>query len=190
MEPETIDVAAGQAEMDQREAEINAQIAALWSAQKDQAANARRTRDELKAVRAQLGERLHHMKASLVQSGRVGRWASYLRENRIPRATADRYVNRHEATLAPSSEKRLTEAISVPTEQDVYQLVRKLLPQMLRVLTTQEAAFTFVVEMVCGLPGIHGDVTDAGAMVFRPEENLVSVPTVQNDELPALELVA
>ena len=173
-----------------REAEVNQQIAHLWSVQKEQAAAARRTKEELKILRRNLAERLHEMKSLLVQSGRGGRWASYLRGHKLPRATADRYVQQHEATLAPAEKKRLSEAFSAPTEEDVHRLFKKLLPNMRRVLTTQEAAFMFVAEMICGLPGILGDVTDAGAQVFRPEEEAISMPKVQHDPLRALQVVA
>ncbi|MGB6688526.1 MAG: hypothetical protein WBE76_11845 [Terracidiphilus sp.] len=154
----------------ERESEINQEIGRLWSAQKDRDATARRTREELKALRRSLAEHLHEMKGLLVQTGRGGRWASYLREHRIPRATADRYVNLHESTLASSGEKRLTEAIPTSTEERVHLLFGKLLPRLRSVLTTQEAAFLFVCELICGLPDIQGDVTDSGAEVFRPAE--------------------
>jgi hypothetical protein len=56
----------------------------------------------------------------------------------------------------------------------------KLLPQMSRILTTQRAAFIYVVEMIHGLPGIDGDVLDDGAIVFRPKERSGSTQSVRN----------
>jgi hypothetical protein len=170
------------------EAQVDAEITRLWSAQQDQAATARRTREELKAVKLTLAERLHQMKMLLVQTGRGGRWASYLREHGIPRATADRYVQKHELALMPPEPKRLSEAISKPTDDDVQRLFQKLLPQMRRVLVTQNAAFTFVVEMIHGLPGLDGDVLDEGAIVFRPREDSESAKSLQNG--PPLQVAA
>ncbi len=74
------------------ESEVGTEIARLWTAQRYHAAAARRTREELKALRRSLSERLHEMKTLLVQVGRGGRWATFLRKRHIPRASADRYV--------------------------------------------------------------------------------------------------
>jgi len=156
---------------------LNEEILRLWDAQKDHDAIARKTREDLKAIRRSLAERLHAMKTMLAQTGRSGRWASYLREHEIPRATADRYVRQHELTLVLSQEKRLSEAISpAPTDEDVRRLFRKLQSQMQKVLTNQDAAFTFVIEMIYGLPGINGDVLDEGVIVFRPKEDSGPIP--------------
>ncbi|MGB6686269.1 MAG: hypothetical protein WBE76_00335 [Terracidiphilus sp.] len=136
------------------EAVVDQEIAQLWSAQRDYAATAGRTRDELKSIRATLAERLHAMKSLLVQTGRGGQWASYLREHRIPRATADRFVLVDVSILAPTKEKRLTEAISASTEEMVHLLFERVLPRLRSILKTQEAVFLFVCELICGLPGI------------------------------------
>ena len=170
------------------EAEVDAEIVRLWSAQKDHAAAARKTREELHAIRASLARHLHAMKTLLVQTGRGGRWTSYLHEHRIPRATADLYVRRHELTLVPP-EKRLSEAISVPTEEDVSRFFHKLLPQMRRVLTTQSAAFSFVIELLHSVLDVDGDVLDEGVIIFRPKEGSGTTESVQN-ATPSLQAVA
>jgi hypothetical protein len=95
----------------------------------------------------------------------------YLRDHGIPRARADRFVKQHEPTLTPSVDKCLTEAIWVPTDENVGRLFRKVLPEMRRVLVTQDAAFFFVVQLIHNLPGIDGEVLDDGAIVFRPKED-------------------
>jgi len=165
------------------ETQVDAEIIRLWSAQRDQAATVRKTREELKALRCNLAERLHAMKTLLVQTGRGGRWASYLREHRIPRATADRYVQQHELTSAPPEQKRLSEAFIAPTGEDVERLFQKLASQLLRVLTTQGAAFSFVIELLHNVPGVDGDVTDDGVIIFRPGGNPVPMPLVPNHSL-------
>jgi hypothetical protein len=50
------------------EAQVDAEIVQLWSAQQDRAAAASKTRDELKALRRDLADRLHAMKTLLVQT--------------------------------------------------------------------------------------------------------------------------
>jgi hypothetical protein len=144
------------------------EIAALWSAQRDHAVAVRRTREELMTLRRDLGHRLHAMKALLAQTGRAGRWAGYLREQRIPRATADRLVQRHEEVHPPVSEKRLGEALSV--EQEIAAFFQTIRPRLLKVLTTQEAAFNFACEMLW-LPVVDGDVTDEAVHIYRPAKH-------------------
>lgn len=165
------------------ETQVDAEITRLWSAQRDQAATARKTRQELKALKRDLAERLHAMKTLLAETGRGGRWASYLREHRIPRATADRYVRQHELTSAPPEQKRLSEAIVAPTDEDVERLFQKLASQLLRVLTTQGAAFSFVIELLHNVPGVDGDVTDDGVIIFRPREKPAPMPLAPNHSL-------
>src|SRR6185437_4698829 len=149
------------------EAGLLREVVDLWTSQKDHAAVTRRTRDELRELRSRLAERLHHLKALVAQTGRAGQWSSYLRENGIPRATADRYVAKHESTLRTSVEKCLSESISTPSEDDVHRLFQRLLPRLRRVLTTQEAAFHFVSDMVMHLPGIDGDFPETGVEIYK-----------------------
>jgi len=170
------------------EAGLIKEVVSLWSAQKNHAIAARRTRDELRELRSNLAERLYRLKAVLAHTGRSGQWTSYLRNCGIPRATADRYVARHEATLRPVEEKRLTEAISTPSENDVHKLFQRLLPQMRRVLTTQEAAFIFASDMLFNLPGIDGDFPEKGVEIYRGEEPSL-LPEDQKCESQALHLV-
>jgi hypothetical protein len=162
------------AECEPAERALAQEIGALWSAQRNQAAAVRRTRAELKTLRRDLGQRLHQMKSLLVQTGRGGSWSGYLREHRIPRATADRLVQRHEQALVPVGENRLNEAIPTSIEQEIEAFFQKLRPRLLKVLTTQEAAFDFVCKLVCGLPGVDGDVTDDAALIFRPGKSSFS----------------
>jgi hypothetical protein len=137
------------------ETRLRAEIDSLWSAQKNSKAAVRRNREELKTLRRDLGEKLQTMKSLLVRTGRSGRWAAYLRSHKLPRATADRYVREHEATLLPQS-NRLTEAVSEPSEDDISQFVQKLLPRLRRVLTTNEAVYHFFDELILHLPPVDG----------------------------------
>ena len=100
------------------ESKIDEAIASLWSTHQEFKGSAKQTTLKLQELRRQLGERLWAMKCVLVRSGRAGGWAAYLRTHRLPRATADRYVNQHQASMAPTA-NRLTEAITEPTIADV-----------------------------------------------------------------------
>jgi hypothetical protein len=133
------------------EAHLAMQITDLWLTHREAKASARKTRDELKAVRCQIGEKLHALKAHLARTGRGGGWASFLRSNRIPRASADRYVSRHEASLHPPT-NRLTEPFSEPTEEEIRGLVRRLIPKLRQMLTTVNAVDHFYDELIAQIP--------------------------------------
>ena len=150
------------------EANLRAEISMLWSAHKAGKVAAKRTKEELKALRRNLGERLYAMKALLAHAGRGGHWASYLREHRLPRATADRYVRAHEATLNPKSTNRASEAISEPTEAEVKKFFHRLLPRLDGVITTQQAVYWFGCEMLMELRAADGMLTDDGVLLLKP----------------------
>ena len=58
------------AEERESEVSLSKEIVALWSTHQDGKASAKRTREDLKAIRSDLGERLHAMKALLARTGR------------------------------------------------------------------------------------------------------------------------
>ena len=133
------------------EIRLTEEIQSLWAAHRESKNASKQSKDQLKAVRDQLAEKLHAMKSLLVRTGRGSGWAAYLRSEKLARATADRYVSRHESLLNPPSEKRLTEAVSEPTEDDIQRLVRSLLPRLRRVLTTREWVDWFAEEVAVQL---------------------------------------
>jgi hypothetical protein len=70
---------------------------------------------------------------------------------RVARATADRYVESHKRFLDRKNGNRLTEAISVPTEDEIKEMVAKLTPRLVRVLTTPESITKFLREITAAL---------------------------------------
>ena len=78
-------------------------------------------------------------------------WAEFLREQVIPRATADRYAKSHKRLLEGDHGKRLTEAIPTPTEAEIKKIVVKLKPGLLRSLPTPESITQFLREMTAAL---------------------------------------
>jgi hypothetical protein len=159
------------------EATLSAEIKKLWVLQKNNTASVRRTRAELKALRLVLGEKLHTMKSILVRTGRGGGWASYLRAQRLPVSSADRYVAQHEATLAPPVEKALTEELSTPTVDEIRQLARKILPKVSRFLITQELTYEFLHELIWGIDVAEMSYTDLG----------FEVPKIGSDGAPEVD---
>jgi hypothetical protein len=149
------------------EATLAAEIATLWNDHKDSKAAARRTRAELKALRRDLGEKLHQLKSLLARTGRGGGWASYLRLQKLPLATADRYVQEHEIRLSPPTTKLLNEELTDPTPDEIRRFAQKLLPKLCRVLTTQESVYQFVHELIQHIPAADGRATLCGVEVLR-----------------------
>jgi hypothetical protein len=62
----------------------------------------------------------------------------------MPRATADRYVQRWEQSLQPTEGNCLSESISPPTAEEIDKMVAKLKPRLQRVLTTKDAVDQFL----------------------------------------------
>jgi hypothetical protein len=125
---------------------LHSEILSLWITHQVGKAVARKSNEELRALRLDLGRKLYEMKSILARTGRGGGWAPYLRANGLPRASADRLVDRHEISLDPER-KRLSEAIAETTAEDVQRLVRSLLPRLKRILTTSSWVEWFSVEV-------------------------------------------
>jgi hypothetical protein len=125
---------------------LQSEILSLWVTHQVGKAVARKSNEELKTLRLELGSKLYELKSILARTGRGGGWAPYLRANGLPRASADRLVDRYEASLEPET-KCLSEAIAETTAEDVTKLVRSLLPRLKRILTTPSWVEWFSVEV-------------------------------------------
>jgi hypothetical protein len=101
---------------------LHGDIRELWSSTQFRAEQIRRMK-ERSDFRIKLAERLHRYKALLVGSGRSGKWSGFLRDIDMPRATADRYVQRWEQSLESAKENCLSESISPPTADDIAKMV-------------------------------------------------------------------
>lgn len=143
------------------EATLVTEITKLCSGHKDGKALVRHTREELKAIRQDLGAKLYAMKALLVGAGRGGGWAPFLR-GKLPLTTADRYVGEHEASLAGGGKSLPSGELAELTVDDVRQLARKMLPKVMRALTTQELIYEFVRELVWGIDVAEAWDTEKG----------------------------
>jgi hypothetical protein len=145
-----VDLALPAAESAQAEAEnegkLRSEIQALWSAHQVGKTTSKRTKEELKILRLDLGHKLYELKATLVRTGRGGGWAAYLRLCDLPRATGERYIKQHAALLQPKVIDS-PETFSEPSEEDVRRLVRNLMPRLRRVLVTQSWLEWFMAEV-------------------------------------------
>jgi hypothetical protein len=76
------------------ETRLTQEISALWGTHLRLSADRKATAKELRQIRASLAERLSAMKSLLSRPGRGGQWRGWLRQQSIPRSTADRLVAR------------------------------------------------------------------------------------------------
>jgi ElaB/YqjD/DUF883 family membrane-anchored ribosome-binding protein len=144
------------------------EIKQLWAVHVEAQSAAKKTKAELKAIRQRLGERLHEMKRLLARPGRNGQWPAWLKEHRISRASADRLVQRHAATLPGYESPR--EAISEPTTADVMRLFDSVWPRLEKKLTTRSSAYEFLVCLV-GAFELGSEILDNGLLVLCPESH-------------------
>lgn len=77
------------------EADPEGQVTALWARHQSACERQRRARTEITRLRAELGAELAEVKRRLTAAGQKGHWGAFLEARGIPRATADRLVNRH-----------------------------------------------------------------------------------------------
>ena len=103
---------------------------------------------KLKKIRADLSRHLHELKSVLSRPGRGGAWFSFLKEQSIPRSTADRMVNAHEKTISEEVGNCLTGA-SKPEAAEVVvaRYLHGLWPKLSRVLTTREHVEMFIAAL-------------------------------------------
>jgi hypothetical protein len=145
--------------------ELGEAITSLWVAHANAKIASRVTNEELRALRAKLGEQLSEMKKLLVRPGCDGRWSGFLRERQIPRATADRLVARHLRSLNPDP-NRISEAVSEPTEEEIQELFTSLWPKLRRTLRSRDSLALFVELLTSRYES--GEATDREALVLTP----------------------
>jgi hypothetical protein len=143
------------------------QIIQLWQEHNDYKTSIRHQTQDLRALRTELGKRLAEMKEVLAKPGRSGQWSSWLKERKIPRATADRLVTNYEQSLNPDG-NRLIESISEPTEAEIQKLFAKMFPKLRRVLRTPQSVYRFIDLLSLSSDGTERRVTDEGIWILKP----------------------
>jgi hypothetical protein len=136
---------------DRQETALADEIKELWSSQKRKSASLRRSRVELETLRNSLAERLNTYKDLLARTGRGGKWTEFLRQANISRTTADRYVEKWKLSTSAKPEKRTSGAFNVPSKEEIADMVKKLRPKLVRVLTTPDSVALFMNELAAAL---------------------------------------
>jgi hypothetical protein len=149
---------------DPEEVTLIAEIHEAWTAHVSTQRTIHNTSDELSRIRRSLAEKLFSLKTALCRPGRSGAWSSFLREQAIPRATADRLVCAHRDKLEPVGNSCLTEQIKEPvTEVTILRYLNSLWPKLSRVLTTRESVELFIMELRQRIDKSFGAVEQASS---------------------------
>jgi hypothetical protein len=164
------------------ETQLTEEISTLWSDHVRLSADRKATSKELRQIRASLAERLSGMKSLLSRPGRVGQWRGWLRQQGIPRSTADRLVSRHAETLVGDNGNVPTGAISEPGEANAEKLAKNVWLRFGKLLTTHESILRFIGCIVTA-SGVAHEQREEGLVIFYP----VPKPA---DELPGSVSVA
>ena len=139
----------------QDESVLTTGITQLWQVHKDYHTSIKQETEQFRALRNEIGKLLHQMKELLARPGRSGQWSSFLKGHKIPRATADRLVQKYERSLHPHANCP-TESISEPTENEIEKLFAKVLPKLRRVLRTPQGLYRFVDLLTPALQAVRG----------------------------------
>ena len=143
------------------------QIVQLWQIHRDYQTTIKHQTQDLHALRTELGKCLAEMKEVLAKPGRSGQWSSWLKERKIPRATADRLVTNYERSLNPDG-NRLIESISEPTEAEIQKLFAKMFPKLRRVLRTPQSVYRFIDLLSLSSDGTLRRLTEEGLLLIKP----------------------
>jgi hypothetical protein len=165
----------------QDETGLTDKIVRLWQEHNDFKISIKHQTQDLHALRTELGKHLAEMKEMLAKPGRAGQWSSWLKERKIPRATADRLVTNFERSLNPDG-NRLVEAITEPTEADIQKLFAKTFPKLRRVLRTPQSVYRFVDLLTLSSDGTCRRLTEEGLLIVKPLP--ASESAAQKDQPP------
>lgn len=149
------------------------EVGTLWQAHEQAQTTIKKSRGEMKVIRADLSQRLYELKSVLSRPGRGGAWSSFLVTEKIPRSSADRLVRGHERTLIPQAVNCAAEQIPESTEVIVHKYLHALWPRMSRVLTNPESIELFIDELRsrAGKSCAEDAQSEAGAKAGRAMAN-------------------
>ena len=148
------------------EQRLTADIAELWSVHVQAQRVVTKTKEELKTIRTNLGERLHAMKQLLSRPGRNGGWSSFLQSHGIPRTSADRLVSVHARSLSPATNVTIG-AVVEPTQADVLKFFNGIWPRIEKTLTTHQSIYDFICFTLTRSKIAH-EWRDIGILMFHP----------------------
>jgi len=150
------------------ETRLTEEISSLWSEHTRLSADRKVTSKELRLLRARLAQTLHQMKALLARPGRGGEWRGWLRQQGIPRSSADRLVARYAETLGTNKGEELHNgAIPESPEDSAEKLATAVWSSSLKkVLVTGESVFQFLAS-IAQISGIPHERRQEGLMIFN-----------------------
>lgn len=128
---------------------------------------------EVKKHDAVLGDLLYRMKRKLSKLGRNGGWSQWLKQRRIPRATADRLLLEHAEFFGLTSELPHRER-NEPLEGNVSHAAYRTNDRLENVLTTPKSRMTF---MRC-----LGDLFGLGVEFDDLDSVRITIPPPVSDE--------
>jgi hypothetical protein len=168
------------------------EIKQLWADHTEAQATVRQSREEIRLVRQRLSESLSLMKERLVEpgctGGRNGRWASFLRSQKIATATADRLVRAYRSSM-DLQPNLVTDHVSEPDEGGVERLFTLLLPKLRMILTTRQAAHEFVLLIVKTFE-VPCETQDNGTLVLDLQIEILKEPSSVAEHVSAEQSVA
>jgi hypothetical protein len=163
----------------QTEAALTTEIVQLWQVHQDCQSAIKQETQQFRSLRSELGRLLHQMKALLAKPGRGGEWSGWLRERRIPRATADRLASKYERFLNPDG-NCLTAQFTEPTEAEIQSLFDKIAPKLRRALRSPQSAYRFAELLVSSL-ALEREDTEEGFTVLKPSAQMTGQQPVPDE---------
>jgi hypothetical protein len=150
------------------ESKLAQEIEQLWNVHSQAQTVFGRTKEELRALRLELGRRLYEMKSLLACPGRAGQWSKFLSTQGIPRASADRYAKKYESVMSPPDEIASSEAIQESSEETARMVLQSIWPKLRQALTNPETAYQFLCALLQRCDTLPHEITDSGIGVRKP----------------------
>ncbi|HUO18116.1 MAG TPA: hypothetical protein VMX38_24290 [Verrucomicrobiae bacterium] len=154
----------------QDEGALATEIIQLWQVHRDFQTSIKHQTREFRSLRTELGKHLAEMKQVLARPGRNGRWSMFLKEHQIPRATADRLVQKYIGSIQPRT-NCLNEQLAEPTEEEIQKVFFKAIRKLRPVLRTPQSVYRFVDLLTLSCGGTVRRVTEEGILVIKPSQN-------------------
>jgi hypothetical protein len=151
------------------ESQLAQEITTLWSDHVRLSGTRKATAKEIRQVRARLAERLHAMKSLLCRPdlGRASPWQGWLRQQGIPRSTADRLVSRYDETLGRQGESMPSEEHPGSGLPEVEELAKGVWQRVGKTLSTDDLVIRFFGH-IAELSGVGHERREEGLMIFNP----------------------
>lgn len=125
------------------EATLTAEIKRLWSDHNQAQATGKKSKEELRVIRLELGRRLLDVRTLVSRPGRSGGFSAYVKAHSIPRATANELIARYKRTLEPQG-NCLNEPITETPMLTAEKLAQSVWHRCRKILTTSEAVVQFL----------------------------------------------